>query len=180
MHLFRLDDVRWRPLRPRLSPIFTSGKLKDMFHLLLNCSDYFEKYMNEIVSKDNIIECKNLTSKFTIDVIGSCAFGLEMNALKEEHNEFQKMGYRIFRNTPKTAIKIILREIPSIYKHIGYLLDDHDVTKFITDITRNTIEYRRRNNVHRHDFIDTLIDLKDNPDKLGTNSRNIISLLFTV
>jgi len=173
LHLFRIDAVRWRPLRMRLSPTFTSGKLKDMFHLLLNCSDYFEKYLNEIVSKDDIVECRNLTSKFTVDVIGSCAFGLEMNAMKEENNQFQKMGRKIFRSTPKTVIRNLLREIPWLYKHVGYIFDDHDVTKFITDITRDTIEYRKQNNVHRHDFIDTLSDLKNNPDKLGINSRNI-------
>lgn len=169
MHLFRLDAVRWRPLRMRLSPTFTSGKLKDMFHLLLNSSDYFEKYLNEIVSKNSIVECRNLTSKFTIDVIGSCAFGLEMNTLKEENNQFLKVGRRIFRSTQKTVIRNILKEIPWFYKHFGYILDDHDVTKFMTNITRETIEYRKRNNVRRHDLIDTLIDLKDNPEKLGVN-----------
>ncbi|KAL0127791.1 hypothetical protein PUN28_003203 [Cardiocondyla obscurior] len=170
MHLFRLDAVRWRPLRTRLSPIFTSGKLKDMFHLLLNCSDHFEKYLDQIVSKDGIVECRDLTSKFTTDVIGSCAFGLEINALKEENNQFQKMGRKIFRSTSKTVIRILLREVPWLYKHFGYLLDDHDVTKFMTDVTRDTIQYRKQNNISRHDFIDTLIDLKDNPDKLGVNN----------
>ncbi|XP_024870952.1 cytochrome P450 6a2-like [Temnothorax curvispinosus] len=170
MNLFILDSVRWRPLRTRLSPVFTSGKLKNMFHLVLNCSDHFEKYLNETVSKDGIVECLDLTSKFTADVIGSCAFGLEINALKEENNKFQEIGHKIFRSTPKTVFRTLLREIPWIYKHFGYILDEHDVTKFITNITRDTIKYRKRNNVRRHDFIDTLIDLKDNPDKLGVNN----------
>lgn len=178
VHLFRIDAARWRPLRIRLSPTFTSGKLKDMFHLLLNCSDHFEQYLNEIVSKDEIVECRDLTSKFTVDVIGSCAFGLEMNALKEENNEFQKMGRKIFRSTPLVTIRLMLKEMSWLYKHLGYILDDHDVTKFITDITRETIEYRKQNNVRRHDFIDTLIDLKDNPDKLGFNGRNIFFFTF--
>lgn len=170
MHLFRLDAVRWRPLRMRLSPVFTTGKLKDMFHLLLNCSDHFEKYLDEIVSKDSIVECRNMTSKFTLDVIGSCAFGLEMNALKEENNQFQRIGRKIFRSTPRVMIRNILKEIPWFYKNFGYIFDDHDVTKFLTDITRETIEYRKRNNVCRNDFVDTLIDLKDNPGKLGINN----------
>lgn len=180
MHLFRLDAVRWRPLRVRFSPTFTSGKLKNMFHLLLDCSDYFEKYLNEIVSKDSIVECRNVTSKFTIDVIGSCAFGLEMNALKEENNQFHKIGRQIFHSSPKTIIRNMFREMPWLYKHLGYILKDHDVDKFITDITRKTIEYRKRNNVRRHDFIDTLIDLKDNPKDLGVNGRNITFLPFLV
>ncbi|KYN36899.1 Cytochrome P450 6a2 [Trachymyrmex septentrionalis] len=170
MHLFRLDSARWRPLRMRLSPVFTTGKLKDMFHLLLNCSDHFEKYLDEIVSKDSIVECRDLTSKFTIDVIGSCAFGLEMNTLKEENNQFQRIGRKIFRSSPKVMIRNALKEISWFYKNFGYFFDDHDVTKFITDITRETIEYRKRNNVRRNDFIDILIDLKDNPSKLGVNN----------
>lgn len=149
-----------------------------MFHLLLNCSDHFEKCMSELVSKDDIVECRDLTSKFTVDVIGSCAFGLEMNATKEENNQFQKVGRRIFRSSPKVMIKTILREIPWFYKRFGYILNDHDVTKFITDITRDTIDYRKKNNVRRHDFIDILIDLKDNPDKLGVNSRNYITFRY--
>ncbi|KAL6255993.1 hypothetical protein P5V15_013228 [Pogonomyrmex californicus] len=169
MHLFRLDAARWRPLRIRLSPVFTSGKLKDMFHLLLNCSDHFEKYLNEIVPKDGIVECRDLTSKFTVDVIGSCVFGIEMNALKEENNQFQKMGRRIFRTTLKSFLKNIFKEIPWLYQHIGYILDDHVVTKFMTNLTRENIEYRKQNNIRRHDFIDTLIDFKDNPEKLGIN-----------
>ncbi|XP_011878211.1 PREDICTED: cytochrome P450 6a2-like [Vollenhovia emeryi] len=170
MHLFRLDAVRWRPLRTRLSPTFTSGKLKDMFHLLLNCSDHFEKYLDNVVSKDSIVECRDLTAKFTIDVIGSCAFGLEMNALKEEDNKFYQLGRKIFRASPLIVFRTMLREVPSLYKRFGHILSDRDVTKFMTDITRDTIEYRKRNNVRRHDFIDTLIELKDNPDKLGVNN----------
>jgi len=96
-----------------------------------------------------------------------------MNALKEENNQFQRMGCKIFRFGPKVMIRNVLKEIPWFYKNFGYFFNDHDVTKFMTDITRETIEYRKRNNVRRNDFIDTLIDLKDNPDKLGVNSRNI-------
>lgn len=170
LHLFRIDAARWRPLRMRLSPIFTSGKLKDMFHLLLNCSDYFEKYLHEIVSKDSVVECRDLTSKYTVDVIGSCVFSLEMNALKEENNQFQTMGRRIFRSTFKVFFRNMLREIPWLFKHVGHILDDHDVVNFMTELTQSAIEHRKRNNVRRNDFIDILVDLKDNPDKLGVNN----------
>ncbi|EZA59932.1 Cytochrome P450 6a2 [Ooceraea biroi] len=172
LHLFRLDAVRWRPLRTQLSPIFTSGKLKDMFHLLLNCSEHFERYLAEMVPIERIVECRNLTSKFTIDVIGTCAFGIEMNALNEENNEFCKMGRKIFRSDLKTLVRNTLKDIPWFYKRIGHIFDDHDITEFMTNITRDTIEYRKKNNVRRHDFVDTLIELKDHPEKLGINNVN--------
>lgn len=172
MHLFRLDAVRWRLLRTRLSPIFTSGKLKDMFYLLLNCSEHFKSYMNKTVPEDGIVECRNLTAKFTIDVIGSCAFGIEINALKGENNRFHEVGRTLFRNDLKVSIRNLLKEFPWIFKHIGHIFDDHDVVQFMTDLTRDTINCRKQNNVCRHDFVDALVDLKDNPDKLGINSKN--------
>ncbi|XP_019700692.1 cytochrome P450 6B5-like [Harpegnathos saltator] len=168
LHLFRIDGARWRPLRTQLSPVFTSGKLKDMFHLLLECAEHLERHLNEIVSKDLIIECRELTSKYTIDVIGSCAFGIEMNALKQKDSEFQKLGVKIFRTDMKTYIRKLFRDVaPKLYNRIGIILDDHDVTNIMTNMIRNTIDYRKKNNFHRHDFIDALITLKNHPEKLG-------------
>ena len=96
-HLFNLEHARWRPLRSKLSPAFTSGKLREMFYLLLDSSDHLEKYLEIIVSKNEPIECRDLTSKFTIDVIGSCVFGIHTNALCDEESEFLKMGKKIFQ-----------------------------------------------------------------------------------
>lgn len=175
LHLFRLEAARWRPLRTQLSPVFTSGKLKDMFHLLLNCSEHFERYLDKIVAADGIVECRNLTSKFTIDVIGSCAFGIEMNAMNEEKNQFCEMGRKIFRLDLKVFIRNFLRDKPWLFKNIGFLFDDRDVTNFMTNITRDTIDYRKKNKIRRHDFVDVLVDLKDNPEKLGTNSTTFLS-----
>jgi cytochrome P450 family 6 len=146
-----------------------------MFHLLLNCSEHFERYLAEMVPADKIVECRDLTAKFTVDVIGSCAFGIEMNAMNEETNQFCLMGRKIFRSDIKVLIRSIIRET-SFFKYFGYLFDDHDVTQFMTNITRNTIEYRKKNNVSRHDFVDTLIYLKDHPEKLGTNGTRDIKL----
>ncbi|XP_014475207.1 PREDICTED: cytochrome P450 6j1-like [Dinoponera quadriceps] len=167
VHLFRIDGARWRPLRTRLSPVFTSGKLKDMFHLLLECGEHLERHLHEIVPKDDIIECRELTSKYTIDVIGSCAFGIEMNALNQKESDFQKLGVRIFKVTPKTLIRNLFRDVtPWLYDQFGNILDDREVTNIMTTMVMNTINYRKQNNVHRQDIIDMLKDFKDHPDRL--------------
>lgn len=148
-----------------------------MFHLLLECSEHFERYLIGKVPKDGIVECRELTAKFTIDVIGSCAFGVEMNALNDEQNKFHKIGRKIFRADLKVMIRNRMKDsVPWLYDRIGYFMEDHDVIDFMTNISRETIEYRKRNNVRRHDFIDALIDLKDNPEKLGLDSKNNIFL----
>lgn len=168
VHLFRIDGPRWRPLRTRLSPVFTSGKLKEMFHLLLECGEHLEKELGELVSKDPIVECRELTSKYTIDVIGSCAFGIEMNALNQKDSDFQQLGVKIFKYNFKRYIRDIFREVtPELYNQFGNIFDDHEVTNLMTAMVKNTIDYRRKNNVHRNDIIDMLKDFKDHPERLG-------------
>ncbi|XP_053984249.1 probable cytochrome P450 6a14 [Hylaeus volcanicus] len=167
VHLFRLDAPRWKPLRTRLSPVFTSGKLKEMFHLLLECSDHFVKYIEAQVDKGEPIECREIAAKYTTDVIGNCAFGLEMNALGAEDSPFRKIGRQIFQTSWKTFFRDRLREYPFLFKIVGRFFVDNEVNEFLTGITRETVNYRIKNNVRRNDFMDALVELKQHPEKLG-------------
>lgn len=74
-HLFSLDGTRWKQLRAKLTPTFTSGKMKMMFSSLLAVSSEFTAVLKEI--SGNSMEFKDLFSRFTIDIIGKCAFGIE-------------------------------------------------------------------------------------------------------
>lgn len=73
-HLFNLESKRWRQLRPKLSPAYTSGKLRDMFHLLRECADQLGVYLEKVDGK--VIDIRDIAAKFTTDVIGVCAFGV--------------------------------------------------------------------------------------------------------
>ncbi|XP_044004561.1 probable cytochrome P450 6a13 [Aphidius gifuensis] len=165
--LLHLEYARWRPLRNKLSPVFTSGKLKDMFNLILNCGDNLQTVMDKIIDKNNIIEARDLTARFTIDVIGVCAFGLEINAMNDDDNKFRKMGKRVFHMSFKKILLFQLRELfPSIYEFLGSIVDDTEVTNFFINTMRDTMNYRRKNNLTRNDFLQYLMEIEDNPDKL--------------
>ena len=167
-HLFALEPKRWRPLRKNLSPIFTSGKLKEMFHLLLESADELEKYLEKIVPQNKPVECRQLTSKFTIDVIGSCAFGIDINSLSDEKNDFLRMGRKIFDVSFRKSIQVKIRDTtPWLYEVLGHLLTDTELSNFFVNLIKDTIGYRKKNNVVRHDFVDSLKHITENPDRLG-------------
>ncbi|KMQ92082.1 cytochrome p450 6a1 [Lasius niger] len=167
-HLFALEPKRWRPLRTRLSPVFTSGRLKEMFSLISQCAERLERYIEKLASKNEPIECRELTAKYTTDVIGTCAFGIEMNALSDEDSEFRRMGRLIFMPTWKTILRSRLKQfLPWVCDILSYILPKTEITKFFTRIVVETMDYRDANNVVRHDFIDILRELKKHPDKLG-------------
>ena len=166
-HLFNLESVRWKPLRNKLSPVFTSGKLKEMFYLLLESSDHLEKYLETIVTKNEPIECRDLTAKFTANVIGSCAFGININSLCDEENEFLKMGKKIFQTTIWRSARLKIRDAtPWLFRLLGPVFEDRDMNNFFTNLIINTMKYRKDNNIVRHDFVDLINGVKENHDKL--------------
>ncbi|XP_072756852.1 probable cytochrome P450 6a17 isoform X2 [Anoplolepis gracilipes] len=167
-HLFNLESKRWRPLRMNLSPVFTSGKLKEMFSLISKCADNLVQYTEKLVSKNEPIECYELTAKYTTDVIGTCAFGIEMNALLDEDSEFRRMGRMFFAPNWKNNIRFnVRRYLPWLHGIVHYILPRSQATTFFTRVIVETMDYRELNNVNRNDFIDMLRELKRNPDKLG-------------
>ncbi|CAK9832945.1 Probable cytochrome P450 6a14 [Anthophora retusa] len=166
-HLFNLEAARWRPLRTRLSPVFTSGKLKEMFPLILECSDHLEQYLEKVVAKGEPVECRELTAKYTTDVIGSCAFGIEINALSDEDSEFRKFGRKVFATSITQILKFRLRQaFPWIFNLLSYVLPPSENTAFFTKLIVDTMKYRNENDVVRPDFVNMLMELKNHPDKL--------------
>ncbi|XP_043471294.1 probable cytochrome P450 6a14 [Leptopilina heterotoma] len=167
-HLFSLEPKRWRPLRKNLSPVFTSGKLKEMFHLLIETSERLDVYLKNVVVENEPTECRKLTAKFTTDVIGSCAFGIDINALSDDENEFLRMGRKIFDVTFWRTLKMRIRDItPWLYGILGPIVAETEMNNFFVNLIKDTMEYRKKNNVVRHDFVDLLRHVKENPDRLG-------------
>lgn len=174
MHLFNLEPKRWRPLRSKLTPMFTSGKLKDMFGLILECADHFEKYLDKLTAEEEPIDFREVTAKFTTDVIGSCAFGIEMSSLSDEDSEFRKIGRQIFALNFENVIRLKLRLYMSkLYDLLGYIIPDRRLAPFFTKLVTDTMKYRKEHNIYRPDFIHMLMELKEHPEKLGDISKFI-------
>lgn len=158
----------------KLSPIFTSGKLKEMFPLIVESAGNLEKYLDEVIKKNEMVECRDLAAKFTTDVIGSCAFGINTNSLLDEDSEFRRMGKKIFAPTLKLMLgntcKIIF---PSLYNVIGNMFRMKDVDDFFINLVSDTMKYRKNNNIVRSDFINMLMELKEHPEKMDNIGKYV-------
>ncbi|XP_076374798.1 putative cytochrome P450 6a14 [Megalopta genalis] len=167
-HLFALEPERWRPLRARLSPVFTSGRLKEMFFMIIDCSKSLEEHLEAVAVKGDPVDCRDLTSRFTTDVIGTCAFGINMNCSSDMESEFRKVGKQFLATSLMRVIRARIREIaPGFYTLFARVLPRPFGTDFFMDSVLNMIEYRKKNNIVRNDFINTLMDIREHPEKLG-------------
>lgn len=58
-NLFALPGKKWRNLRIKLTPTFTSGKIKQMFTIMKMCGDEFMKNLENVAQTEDSIEIKD-------------------------------------------------------------------------------------------------------------------------
>lgn len=183
-HLFALEGNEWKNLRAKLSPTFTSGKMKMMFGTVVQISHELVDFMkNDITSGASHVkemEMRELLAQFTTDVIGNVAFGLDMNCIKNPNSEFRDMGRKFVNpgsiQTMKTLFVTIFRDFS---RKLGLMLTQKDVSEYFMKSIQETVDYREKNNVERNDFMNLLLQIKnhgkisdDKGDSLGTLSFN--------
>ncbi|KAK7789223.1 hypothetical protein R5R35_007048 [Gryllus longicercus] len=161
-HLFNLGGGRWRALRTKLTPTFTSGKMKMMFALMSECAHEFCQFVSEEARATGEVEFKEVLAKFTTDIIGSCAFGLQFNSMKNPDSEFRAMGRKVFApSASRTLVGLFFQFAPSLAKVFRLRFPTPEVSDFFLKAVHDTVEYREKNNIKRNDFLQLLIDLKN-------------------
>ncbi|XP_021923332.1 probable cytochrome P450 6a14 [Zootermopsis nevadensis] len=161
-HLFMLPGKRWRNLRIKLTPTFTSGKLKMMFQRLVDCGGQLQHCVGGMTQNGDVIEIKDFLARFSTDVISSCAFGIDCNCLKNENAEFRQWGRKIFEPSLKQVILGILSGVaPVVLDTLKLSVIDSSISKYFRKMVEETVEYREKNNVKRNDFMELLIQLRN-------------------
>lgn len=161
-HLFSLDAHKWRGLRNKLSPTFTSGKMKKMFPIVVDVAEKFRDVYAKEIEKDSVVEIKELNARFTTDVIGTCAFGIECNSLEDPKAKFREMGAKTFTvKRHHLIIESMIISMPKLAERLNMKMTLDDVEEFFMKVVDDTIAYREKNNIVRNDFMSMLIDLKN-------------------
>lgn len=160
-NLLTMKGEPWKILRNKISPTFTSSKIKLMMPTMVDISKQLIKRLNEDLKNENVLELGDYFSRFTIDIIGSCAFGIECNSLKNSDTEFLRMGRKVFTTSKLRFMKLVFL---SVFPELAYKLHMKetlsDVDEFYTGLITEIVTYREKNNIQRNDFLNLLIQLK--------------------
>lgn len=174
-NLFFIESGDWRRLRTKMTPTFTSGKMKMMFYTIFDVADEMVKHLTErweqpTTNTDNFdVEVTDLMARYNTDVIVSCAFGTQCNSLSEPDSQFRAVGKKMLTFDRLRLVKLygamlFRREA----RAMGFRLLHADVSKFITAMCKKTIEERRSKQLERRDFMQLMIDLyRENNDDDG-------------
>ncbi|PBC27053.1 Cytochrome P450 6a2 [Apis cerana cerana] len=172
-HLFLVEADKWRPLRTQLSPVFSTGKLKGTFTQILDCSNHLVTYMDKLVKMGEPIDVREVTAKFTTDVIGSCVFGIKMNSLSGKESEFRRFGRQIFAMSFLKILRLRIKQfLPMLHYLLVRILPADQETKIMLKLTKDTFNFREKHNIVRPDFMNILMELKKHPEKVPTLALN--------
>ncbi|GJQ68870.1 Cyp6a9 [Trypoxylus dichotomus] len=173
-HLFNLDGEGWRNMRVKMTPTFTSGKMKNMFETLLNCGIPMVSHVRNLIRRGESLDIKEILACYTTDVIGSCAFGLECNSFKDPDAEFRKYGRQVFavslRNKALDFLRFVL---PSLTKIVYIRSVDEELEKFFMNAIKGVMDHRIENNVKRNDFIQLFLEMEKKTKIEGNNDNRL-------
>lgn len=159
-HLLALEGEKWKNLRAKLTPAFSSGKTKMMFQAVVDSTAPMITFLKEKAQEP--VNIKEVFASFTIDVIGACAFGIECNSFKQRDNPFYYNGRKTFESTRmEEIVSLIVFAFPDLAKIFRMKITKPEVENFFMNLTKETVKYREENDVRRNDFMQLLIDMKN-------------------
>lgn len=177
-HLFTIEDAEWKNMRQKLTPTFTSGKMKTMFDTIVTVSVLMIEKLQENKNSE-AVEVKEALAEFTTDVIGNVAFGLEMNSIANPDALFRKMGKKIFKQDSNIQQKVFLMtSFPKLALKLRMRFIPEDVSDFFLKTIKETVDYRHNNNIERNDVMDLLIKIKNKEGSEGITFEELAAQCF--
>lgn len=175
-NLFAIKDQRWRDMRHILTPAFTSAKMRFMFQLVHECTERTIKFIDENRSENGIFlfEAVDFLSRYANDIIATTAFGLEINSVKYQKDEFYRQG-RIISclATVKFTIKfIIANTLPWVMKTFKIAILDKNAIEYFRKIILSTLRIREQSDTMRPDLIHLLLQAKTKGRILDENEKD--------
>nr|CAD7423189.1 unnamed protein product [Timema monikensis] len=159
-HLFNLGGQRWKSLRVKLTPTFTSGKIKMMFNILAECAERMKQSLENTAAKGHTVEIKEVSSQYTTEVIGSCAFGLQIDSINNPESEFRKLGRGILNPSFFGLLRLFIRNFFPSFGKLFIFIRDTKLENFFLKVVKDTVKHREENNIERKDFLQLLIEMK--------------------
>lgn len=160
--LFNARGESWRIMRSKLNPSFTSTKVKGMFDQIIKCCESTICQIEDQIISSNPVDIGSVMFVYATEVIASCAFGIQLLSNIDQKKQFKKAIDNVFSFNMFRAIRIAMFFVfPKLVAFLGVKVVYRSVSDFFINLTKDSLRYRKQNNVKRNDFLNLLMELKD-------------------
>ncbi|CAK1545279.1 unnamed protein product [Leptosia nina] len=176
-NLANMSGAEWKAMRHIVTPTFSSAKMKAMFPLIAECANGFKGALK--FEAPDEVNVPQLMSRFTTDVIGSCAFGVDPGSMRDPQSPFLIMSQKMFKTDRSTILKRYCRTFfPRLFKLLNLKTYPADVEVFFTDIINQVLTTRRTTGVQRHDFLQLMLNVQKTEKEFCMTDELITSNSF--
>uniref|UniRef100_A0A096M9L1 unspecific monooxygenase n=2 Tax=Poecilia formosa TaxID=48698 RepID=A0A096M9L1_POEFO len=91
------EDDQWRRIRNQVTPSFTSGRIKEMFNIMQHHSYKMVVGLQSKVDNSEVITMKDIFGPYSMDVMASCVFSVDLDSINEPSNPFITHASKLFR-----------------------------------------------------------------------------------
>ncbi|XP_064277069.1 thromboxane-A synthase isoform X7 [Passer domesticus] len=142
-----LRDDRWKYVRSLLTPAFSDTKLKEMTPLINQTCDILLCNLKVYADSGKGFDIQRCYNCFTLDVVGSVAFGTEVDSQKNPDDPFVKNCRTFFEMSLFKPLLILILSFPSIMIPLLRIFPNKkqkELNEFFIQTVKNAIVYRHQ------------------------------------
>ncbi|NXI45889.1 CP3AD protein, partial [Galbula dea] len=176
------EDEQWKRIRTVLSPTFTSGKLKEMFPIIKHYGEILVKNVQKKVEKDSSVPVKDIFGTYSMDVVTSTSFGVNIDSMNNPHDPFVREMKKLVKFDFFDPLFILIFVFPFISPLLAKMnvsfFPRSAVDFFMRSVSK--IKKDREKELHkgRVDFLQLMIE-SQNSSSHGTNEANLSNKALT-
>lgn len=161
--LFFQAGAKWKKFRTKLTPAFTSGKLKAMLPIVSKNGKTLTDFITKNIEEGtNSFEFRDLVARLNTNIITSVAYGIDVDTINQPGHVMRQMGVKVFEPNLIAGLRFFTSFFtPKVNKLFKFKFVNDEVENFFRSIIENNVKYRETNNYQRSDLMQTLIQLKN-------------------
>ncbi|XP_054157189.1 cytochrome P450 9e2-like [Oppia nitens] len=159
--LFTLKSDDWKKMRSIISPTFSSGKMRSMHPIIIDCIKRLDKHLSD--KKE--VEMKKTMGNLTMDVIATCAFGTQIDTYNDQkRNEFILNAQKVFRGSWRVwAVFVLMQISQKLLQWSGLKFLDPTATNFFVNAIKSIVKQRKTDiNGKKHsDYLQLILNAQN-------------------
>ncbi|EDW60585.1 cytochrome P450 6g1-like [Drosophila virilis] len=163
-NLFFVRNPHWKQIRSKLTPVFTSGKVKQMYPLMVEIAEDLESHLarhRPAQGTEYITEVKDICARFTTDSIATIAFGVRANSLANPEAEFRNQGRKVLgASLSRSKDYFVAFFMPKLVSLLRIKFFTEEYSNFIRNTINHVMSEREGTATVRNDLIDVLVGLR--------------------